>query len=1348
MISFFNTPERKNRIVCWLISFLLFQLTLPAKGFNLRKINDAENLSAHRVFSFYQDKQGILWIGTSRGIDRYDGKQVVNYNPPSAQDVFTGSRIDKIDQAADGTMWIQAAHGFYAIDPETAAIASFDHFHRLGGWDKDSRGNLFLIQENAYIYYILKNRQAFGQLSIPDLKAGDVLAFFIDPADVLRIIRRDGRISCFSIRINAEGIPYLQPLAGYKHASSLLFATSGESHALYWVDTAYALYEWNTATGEVLFRGDLKNQLAGKDEITSLVKFHDDYFIGFKTSGLSVLRKTSGKYRLEDLDIPGGVSCLLRDAYQDMLWIGTTGYGVYTYSIDMYSIQSVHLSDFTLKMRQPVSALFVDKENTLWVGSRGDGILRIFDFQADRNPKDYRMARITAGAGALPDNVILSFAASRQGNLWIGSERGLSYFNLKENRLYPVRLDDGKKKIEFISDLYEQDSSLWISTLGMGLVKATVTWRNEQPVLNVVHRFSLKEDDRFANHFQQMYPENDSILWGMNKGEGLFRLHTATLRREHIRFGGNAINETNVMYKDAEGDYLIGTNFGLVKRNAESYQVLNEVNGFPANGVYGILFDSGSDYWLSTNRGLILYNTRTESFRVYDAQDGLSVLEFNEGAAFKNERNQTLFFGGANGFVAIRRNYFDEGQHYMPPLYFKTLTLRDQSYPVEKFLSRRGNDVFLELSHTQNYFSLSFAAIDHLNGNSYTYYYKLEEDGKGWISNGNADVVSFAGLSPGSYRLYVKYVNKVLGKESYGYKMDIRIVPPWYASRGAYGMYGLLVLAAAGGGVWLWAIRRRKERAARLQRREQKRKEEIYESKLQFFTNISHEFCTPLTLIAAPCNRLMEQKNLSDSAKKYAVVIQQNAERLHALIEDLIAFNRIESGYKKPVVTPVDVTALTGKLAASFAAMVEARGIGFEKQIASGLVWNTDKDFMATVFSNLLSNAFKYVGNEKSVKIRVERVEAELCITVSNTGKGIPEKDLPSLFDRYRILQDFERSEHTAVGARHGLGLAISHAMVRLLEGSIRVESRPDEWTHFCVKLPYLAASLSEADGGEGLSFPDCAPEQLLPPAIPSREMEAGKPTLLVVDDEAEIRWLLFDLFQEEYNVRTAAGGAEALEILKDTHPDLIISDVLMRGMDGLAFSREVKSDATTAHIPFILLSARRDRRGQAEGLDAGAEIYITKPFQVDYLKSSVRRLLERKESLKAYFSSPLSAYTLSGGKFAHAEDRRFFNDMQRIIHKNIRNKELSARLVAEKMNMGLRTFYRKLEEMEVGSLTELIADCRLLKAADLLAKTKLTIDEIVFQSGFTNRSSFYRAFSKKYQCTPTAYRKQHLLEG
>lgn len=1351
MISPLDTNHNRKTAVCCLLFVFLLQLPVSVGAFNLRKIKEAQNLSSSRIRTLHPDEKGLLWIGTARGLDTYDGKRVVPYGPADNPYFFTGAPIEKIKHAKDKSVWLQTGSGLYRLDPSGAAVESFPMFNRTAFWDADSRGNLFLIQGNHGIYYKPTHRSAFDQQPMPGLSADAIADFFIDGTDRLWIVEKEGTLRCFSLSFTPQNEVDFQPLPDYRLPSNLLYSTHDEAGVLYGVDATCTLFEWDTATRHFLPVCHLRNQGAETDEITSLLKFHEDYFIGFKTQGLFLLKKEEKSYRWQEMEIPAETSCLYKDNNQDMVWIGTWGQGVYTYSNDPYTLRSVCWDDVGRKIRHPVSALFVDAENTLWVGSRGGGIVRIFDFRMDKNIEKHRIDFLTASGsgGSLPDNVIHSFAASRAGNFWIGSRKGLSYVELSTHHIRPVRLDYENQPVENIVALYEQDSSVWVSALGLGVIKAKLQWRGGEPLLTAVKRFAVHVADKEANCFSVFYPEDEATLWWASEREGVFRLNPVTSAFEPLRWKGHAIKEVNALRKDKDGGYLIGTGAGLARFRGGTYQKLRESGTFPAYSVYGILPDEGSGYWLSTNRGLLFYDALTASMRAYDHRDGLSVVEFNAGASFEDKKNNLLFFGGINGFVAIQRNYFDEAQHYMPPIRFTTIRIRDKQYPIERFLRREGKEVWLELGPDQHFFTLSFAAIDHLNGSRYVYAYRWDGEGKEWVSNGHSDAISFAGLPPGRYKLYVKYRHTVLGKESYSYPLVIRIRAPWYASGWAYGLYGILLLAGTGLGLYGWNRYARKKRTDQLQRIEQKHKEEIYESKLRFFTNISHEFCTPLTLISAPCHRLMEQKNLTASAKKYATVIQQNARRLHGLIQELIEFDRIESGYKKPVIAQVDVAALVTPLVESFAGAAEARQITVEKEFPPSLIWPSDKDFLVTIVLNLLSNAFKYAAGKKQVKVRIGAAAGALAIEVSNTGKGIAAKDIPVLFDRYRTLQHLEQNEPGGFHAQHGLGLAIAYQLVRLLEGTIEVESLPDEWTHFRIRLPYLplteggTPAVWGTETAHPVSLPAYRPEPVATWQVPKNNRDELKPTLLVVDDEIEMQWLIFDLFQAEYNVWTASDAKEALERLKDGHPDLIVSDVLMEGMDGLSFSRQVKSDVATAHIPLILLSARGDMEGQTAGLNAGADIYITKPFHVDYLKSSVRRLLERKESLRTYFSSPLSAYTLENGKLSHKEQQAFRREMLKIVHKHIRNKELSASFIAEEMKMGLRTFYRRLEEAGADTLTEVINNCRLAKAADLLVKTNLTIDEIVFQSGFTNRSTFYRSFSKKYACTPTAYRKQ-----
>ena len=371
-----------------------------------------------------------------------------------------------------------------------------------------------------------------------------------------------------------------------------------------------------------------------------------------------------------------------------------------------------------------------------------------------------------------------------------------------------------------------------------------------------------------------------------------------------------------------------------------------------------------------------------------------------------------------------------------------------------------------------------------------------------------------------------------------------------------------------------------------------------------------------------------------------------------------------------------------------------------------------------------------------------------MIITVSNTGEGIDEEDITKVFDRYKILDNFENQDKPNMWSRNGLGLAISYSMVSLLDGTINIKSTPNEWTSFIVELPVLTADNKIVDVDyniEQVGKQYIRNNEELDLKLPEYNIDESKPTILIIDDEPEVLWFMCDIFSDKFNIIPLKSAVEGLNVLEEVHPDIIICDVVIPELDGIWFTKHVKSNSKTLHIPIILVSSKHEVEEQIEGINAGAELYVTKPFNVDYLISFVLRLLNRKETLKDYFTSPISAFEMSNGKLTHKEHRKILKNIIDIINKNINDPLLSANFIAEKMNMSSRNLYRKTNEIGNISISDMIRDCRLIVAEDLLLKSKLTIGEIVFKSGFSNRVSFFKAFAKKHGCTPKEFRSNNL---
>ena len=616
-----------------------------------------------------------------------------------------------------------------------------------------------------------------------------------------------------------------------------------------------------------------------------------------------------------------------------------------------------------------------------------------------------------------------------------------------------------------------------------------------------------------------------------------------------------------------------------------------------------------------------------------------------------------------------------------------------------------------------------------------------------WVNNGSESGVSFTNMAPGEYTLLVKYYNSVFDKESDVYSLVIRIGDPWYASWWAYLIYALCLLLLAALLIRSFILRSKRKKQELLNEIEKRHQKNVFESKLRFFTNIAHEFCTPLTLIYGPCGRILSSKGLSKFVVDYVQMIQTNAERLNNLIHELIEFRRIETGNREVRIESLNVSSIVKGIAKTFVEMAKSRNITFLSKIPEQVMWNSDKGFLNTIIINLISNAFKYTPDGQSIKIEVDTSrENMLTLGVANEGGTIKEKDFQYIFNRYAIFDNFENQDEKNF-SRNGLGLAISYNMAKLLNGTLKVENTSDGWVMFTLTLPVmeLTTGVSETKRLMAEYIPKIDTQPIL--KLPQYEFDKMRPTLLVVDDEIEMLWFIGEIFSADFNVVTLQDPERLDQVMNEVYPNVIICDVMMPGMGGIELTRRIKSVKETAHIPIIVVSGRHEMEQQMEALSAGAEMYITKPFSAEYLRISVCQVIERKEVLKNYFSSPISSFEKSDGKLTHKESKKFLQSVLKIINDNITNKDLTPRYIADRLAISPRSLYRKMEEIGEDSPTDLIKECRLHIAKDLLLTTKKTIDEIVFDSGFSNKVTFFKVFREKYECTPKEFRMKHLEE-
>ena len=1332
---------------------ILNLLIYNASAYNLKQIADKEYMSNSSITSLCQDERGLMWIGTCDGLNIYDGQEIEEFKIRDKEDYLSGNLIDNIVYTGEDIYWIQTYYGLNRLDRRTNAITHYNEFQKLFFMNKDNNGNLFIIQDSNCIYYYHKKEGVFRKINITGIPISDIVDFFIDATNRMWVVMK-GYNRCYDIQQEPTSgdITLLPQKTGLIYRTSLIYCFN-DAESLYYIDKDYNFYAFHIPTQKNEFIANLEKEIQTRGKVSSIVHYHDSFFVGFLMDGILLLekQKNTSHYRIQPLPVNSGVFCLKKDRFQDIVWIGTDGQGVYLYSNPLYSIKSVVLGNYTEKIERPVRALLQDDERTFWVGTKGNGILKIYDYEVDKNLSDCRAEVLTTSNSALGSNAVYCFARSHRNLLWIGEEEGLTYYSYREKRIkrLPVRI--GNEEFKYIHDIYETaDSELWLASVGMGVVRARIAGTPDNPLIVDAQRYIINDGELGSNYFFTIYAENEANLLFGNKGYGVFRFNKTTNGLEPVsthKYENMTLNNILAISKDSSNNYLFGTSYGLIKYTSEtSYQLFNAKNGFLNNTVHAILKNSPDNFWLSTNLGLINFDTKRNVFRSYGFSDGLKVVEFSDGAAFRDPDTGTLFFGGINGFVAIRADGRPE-QLYMPPVYFDKLSIFGKQYNLGEFLTRKEETEVLNLQYDQNFFSVSFASVDYLNGNNCTYFYKLKGLSDQWVNNGSESAVSFTNMAPGEYTLLVKYYNSVFDKESDVYSLVIRIGDPWYASWWAYLIYALCLLLLAGLLIRSFILRSKRKKQELLNEIEKRHQKNVFESKLRFFTNIAHEFCTPLTLIYGPCGRILSSKGLSKFVADYVQMIQTNAERLNNLIHELIEFRRIETGNREVRVESLNVSSIMKGIAKTFVEMAKSRNITFLSKIPEQVMWNSDKGFLNTIIINLISNAFKYTPEGQGIKIELDTTEENvLILRVANEGSSIKEKDFQYIFNRYAILDNFENQDERNF-SRNGLGLAISYNMAKLLNGTLKVENTSDGWVMFTLTLPMmeLTTGMQEIKQATAEYIPKIDTQPIL--KLPQYEFDKMRPTLLVVDDEIEMLWFIGEIFSGDFNVVTLQDPERLDQVMNEVYPNVIICDVMMPGVGGSELTQRIKSVKETAHIPIIIVSGRHEMEQQMAALSAGAEMYITKPFSAEYLRISVCQVMERKEILKNYFSSPISSFEKSDGKLTHKESKKFLQSVLKIINDNITNKELTPRYIADRLAISPRSLYRKMEEIGEDSPTDLKKECRLHIAKDLLLTTKKTIDEIVFDSGFSNKVTFFKAFREKYDCTPKEFRMKQLEE-
>jgi len=1342
------------------------------------------------VMSICQDRRGFMWFATEGGLCRYDGHEIhVFEKREDDSTTISGTTITALCEDRAGVIWVGTmGGGLNAFDPLTGRFTRYAS--RAGDTASLSDPSSQSIYEDRAGYLWIGTRHGLNRL-VRDARGGVTITRMNSTAespislahDWFQVVRDDeaggywlgttkglyrsdptmSRID--RIRLDGES----------RNAGSLdiIAAITRDKQGNLWVGTEHGgliRLDPKTYTSKRYALDQRVRRIPGEgvyaisEDPTGFLwlGMHDAGLVAFdpKTEECVSFRNDPGNPRSLGND---AVWCIFQDDVQS-LWVGTMGGGISR--IDRNRKQFYQLSHESGNPNSlttnNVSAVFEDSRGDVWIGTYGSGI----DVLDKTHTHFKHFSRDNRNDRSLSHNYIWSFYEDRHGRIWIGTLQGLNRYepSTQSFRHDFFRRGATKKGVEPEVDVIGEDSegAYWVGSFpGLG----RMTRQTERvELVSPLAVWSILDEGK------------DHVVWfgTENSRDGLLKFNTQTL--QSTRFANKPEDSTTISdnmvvillrdFEDPKNILWVGTINGLNRfdKRTGTFRRILQKDGLPNGVVNSLAFDRRGRLWIGTNRGLSMLDTRTFRFRNYDVQDGIQGNESGTYGLCLTSSGE-MFYGGSGGVTIFYPDSIRDNPH-IPPLVFTDFKITNKSVlpgaPGSPLVSTITEAKQITLSYHDNMISFEFAALDYTMPAKNRYAYKMEGFDKEWIGSGNAHVATYTNLDPGTYTLRVKGSNNDGVWNEQGISLFITITPPWWKTAWAYGAYVLLAGTILFGFYRIRMNRLRLAHQVELEHLEAEKIQEVSRLKSRFFANISHEFRTPLTLILGPADQIAAVTK-DESIREETGVIKRNAQRLLHLVNQLLDLSRFEAGQMKIRLQHADLVEIVSGVAASFESMAARRNIRYTIGRPGGpIVGWFDPDAIEKILTNLLSNAFKYTNDGGTVALGLQVMPSgqgdqksqHVEITVTDSGIGIPSNLLERIFDRFYQVDDSHTREHEGVG----IGLALTKELVTLHKGSISVQSKLGWGSTFTVHLP-LGKERLEADeiGGEeslrgtsagGRTHPEAPPRvepqatEVEPESEDDLTAEADLlqrlPIVLIVEDNADMRHYIGRHLGGSYTLDNAADGAEGLERAIATVPDLIISDVMMPKMDGFELCRKLKQDERTSHIPIVLLTAKAERGHKIEGLETGADDYLTKPFDVKELTIRVKNLIEQRRKLRERFRSTV---VIKPSELAvTSADEKFLMKAIAAVEKHMAESNYDTEAMADELALSRMQLYRKLKALTGKSPHFFMRTLRLQRAADLLKKRTGNVSEVGYDVGFSNPSNFARAFKEEFGVTPSEY--------
>ena len=1326
-------------------------------GFTIyeHEVGDSTSLGNSTVRCIFEDSKQNLWIGTyGGGLNRYDRAQdrFIRYEAkPGTPGTLSDNAVNAIFEDSDSVLW---------IGTESGGLNRFDYQSGQFEVFKHTPENVHSLSNN-YVNALSETDDGLlvvgtwgGGVNLMDRNTKQFTRFTHDP-------NNPGSISDNVVTTIFKGPTGKVWIGTHKGINLLVKGFAGRFSFDRQLSDVLN-FEQPAPTTILSIREDTRGRL----------------WVGTENEGLYICYPLSGYFR-HHVYQPGGNQGISSNSiwsiFEDKvgtIWLGTFNKGLnkldpYQRKFEHYLQNPYHKNSLSHNI---VSCFTEDNSGNIWVGTDGGGLN-----QFDRKNGTFRAFEYQPNApSSLSNNAVIAAITDSKGQLWFGTwGGGINLYNpATEQFSHWVHLPGQPNSIsgDNIADIFEdKQKRIWIAAFRSGV---DVYDRNTGQFTHLIHQKGSNTTIS-SNSARVITQDHNGNIWIGTEGGGLNKIaytdslhYTVTVYRHSQSEQGSISNDIVIsLYEDKHQNLWIGTQDGLNLYNAENdnFTQYRVEDGLPGNLIYGIQEDGQGNLWLSTNQGIARYNIRKNEVKTYHVADGLQASEFVKGAYYKSSKGE-LYFGGVNGFNVFHPAAVQENPH-APKVYITGIKIFNKTVnPSEKrgaiLKAHITETAKLVLPHDENVFSFKFAALNYSQPSRNQFAYKLEGYDDNWHEIGTRNTAYYTKVPPGNYVFRVMGSNNDGVWNRQGTSIDIKITPPWWATMWAYALYTIAVM-----GMLLWtrqAIinRERLKSNLKLEHMELMKMQEMDQIKSRFFANISHEFRTPLTLILGPL-RQMQHGEFEGDPKNQFRVMARNAERLLRLINQLLDLSKLGAGSMKLQVEHGDIIRYLKPLVGSFGSFSSKQCINYEYNYAEkGIMAYFDKQKLEQIVINLLSNAFKFTPENGKIIFTIAPGHSHtegVVITVKDSGIGIPNTELSHIFDRFYQVD----SRHSSFQQGTGIGLSVTKELVELHHGNIKVESKEGTGTTFTVWLPtsrdsYTASEIvaqNQVDDSQApmLENVESIVDKKRPVErtnINGETHEDNKfeelPIILIVEDNSDLRAYICEYLEPNYRLLEADEGQKAFDLAVKHVPDLIISDLMMPGMNGLELCNKIKTEEKTSHIPFLMITAKAGVEDKMAGYETGADYYITKPFNSKLLELSIRNIIKSREVLRKQMEDAKPFQLAPKNVKLTSADETFLTKALECVEKHISNSEFTVEHFNKEMGMSRMQSYRKLKALTGKSVNEFIRSMRLKRAAQLIQQKQLTIAEVTYEVGFNDLQYFRHCFKKQFGVNPSEYQGEN----